>query len=726
MNKVNGFDLLDPVQAAKALGRDQRPLGPPAQGWITSASLYDAILTGKPYPVRALVTFGANMLVTHANPERAQAALAALDFHVHCDLFETPTAHFADILLPVNSPWEREGLRVGFEISPEAEELIQFRSQMVPSVGQSRSDMDIVFDLAVRLGMGDAFFGGSKEAGWNHILAPLGLTVAELRRSPGGIRRPLAQEPRRYEHRSPAFPTKTGLIELYSEELLRHGYPPVPAFEPSIDGPDSSFPLVLTTAKSGYYCHSQQRSIASLRKRAEEPRIEIAPELAEVRGIAEGDWVGVRSRAGTARFRARLNASLHSKVVVADYGWWQSCSDLGLPGYDALDPAGSNFNAVISSAQSDPLSGSVPMRSAACDISRLEAMLPHGWRAVRVAHLSAETESVVSVTLTAKDGGRLPDFRPGQHLPVSLDIEGYGAVPRSYSLTGPAVVPDRKSYRISVKRGQGGVASTHITDALRVGDTIQAQQPRGSFVIPIQAEFPVVMLAAGIGITPFMSALETAASENAETRRAAPPMILHYGNRDADSHAFRDRLNALQKLLPTLKLVDHYSQRRGCTDVPDAREHRSHQLYGRVTADAIAPELIAARARFYICGPPAMRREVTEGLIARGVPKFEIFSESFVSAPTPSSAVRPDQCHEVRFNRSGTAFTWRPSDGSLLDFGERHGIKLPSGCRVGQCESCAVGVLAGDIGYLAAIGNAEPGVCLTCRAVPTSALMLDA
>ena len=64
-------------------------------------------------------------------------------------------------------------------------------------------------------------------------------------------------------------------------------------------------------------------------------------------------------------------------------------------------------------------------------------------------------------------------------------------------------------------------------------------------------------------------------------------MILHYGNRDADSHAFRDRLNALQKLLPTLKVVDHYSQRRGCTDVPDAREHRSHQLYGRVTADAI-------------------------------------------------------------------------------------------------------------------------------------------
>ncbi|MBL3940304.1 hypothetical protein FH720_24090, partial [Bacteroides thetaiotaomicron] len=97
--------------------------------------------------VRALVAFGTNMVLSQADGGVAHDALCALDFHVHCDLFETPSSRYADILLPVNTPWEREGLRLGFEIDERAVELVQLRQRMVPPRGESRADYDIVFDL---------------------------------------------------------------------------------------------------------------------------------------------------------------------------------------------------------------------------------------------------------------------------------------------------------------------------------------------------------------------------------------------------------------------------------------------------------------------------------------------------------------------------------------------------------------------------------------------------
>src|SRR5690625_6015103 len=107
-----------------------------------------------------------------------------LEFHVHCDLYESPSARYADIFLPVNTPWEREGLRLGFEINQSAHERIQWRPPMVSPRGESRSDNQIVFDLACRLGMGDLFFNGKLEDAWNHQLEPLGITIELLRAQP--------------------------------------------------------------------------------------------------------------------------------------------------------------------------------------------------------------------------------------------------------------------------------------------------------------------------------------------------------------------------------------------------------------------------------------------------------------------------------------------------------------------------------------------------------------
>ncbi|MCK8787059.1 molybdopterin-dependent oxidoreductase [Roseomonas sp. NAR14] len=725
-NPANPPGLLAPAQAAKALGLAARPLGPPARGWVTAADLCAAILERRPYAVRALLSFGANLLVSQPDPARTEAALAALEFHVHCDLYETPAARFADILLPVNSPWEREGLRLGFELDAASEELVQLRPRMVPPLGESRSDLEIVFDLAVRLGHGDAFFGGDVEAGWNHQLAPLGLDVATLRRHPAGRRVALPREERRFAARrargEPAFATPSGLVEIYSETLLRHGQPPLPRHVPPPDAPGPGLPLLLTTAKDGYFCHSQHRGIASLRRRVPEPWAALHPAAAAARDVAEGDWLAIRTRAGAARFRARLDATLHPGVVVAEYGWWEGCPDLGLPGYVQAGAAGSSYNALVADDHADPVSGSVPMRGIACEATRAGPGL--GWpdfREFRVAAVEPEAEGVVSLRLAAADGGALPDYRPGQHLTIRLPGPDGVPVTRAYSLSGPA---GRRDYRITVRRVVGrdadgaavsGLASTRITQGLAPGDRVEARQPDGRFTIPLDAPFPVVLLAAGIGITPFLGYLESLVG-----RPDPPRVVLHYGNRDGAGHAFRERLRALTALLPTLRIVDHYSRPRG-----GERAGRDFDRHGRITAADVAPALIAARARFYLCGPETMLRDLAAGLAARGVPRFEIFQETFHAAGGDVAA-GPAGPFSVTFRRSGRTLRWQAADGPLLGFAEAAGLRLPGGCRVGQCESCAVARLAGEIRYLAAIEAEDPGLCLTCRAVPASDLVLDA
>jgi len=126
-----------------------------------------------------------------------------------------------------------------------------------------------------------------------------------------------------------------------------------------------------------------------------------------------------------------------------------------------------------------------------------------------------------------------------------------------------------------------------------------------------------------------------------------------------------------------------------------------------------------------MCGPPAMMDGFAEGLLARGVPRFDIFREVFRSPP----ALLPDDGRrfEVLFQRSRQSpLTWSAPDGSLLAFGEAAGAVLPSGCRVGQCESCAVRIVSGQVRHLHGVEPDDVSVCLTCQAVPTTDLVLDA
>lgn len=703
---LHSMAMIPEAVRARALGLAERPLGPPADGWITSSDLYDAVLTGKPYRIRALFAFGSNLLVSQPAPERGHEALKALEFQVHCDLFMNPTAEMADIVLPVSSPWEHEALRLGFEISPEAQELVQLRPQMIPQQGQARSDMWIVFQLAKRLGMSDLFFDGDIEEGFAHLLAPLGLDLAALRVKPEGIRVSLPHSYRKYE--KTGFATQTGKAELYSELLHRHGYPAVPRFVEPAEVRDGAFPLTLFSANSGYFCHGQHRGINMLRRKRAEPTAEIHPALACSRNILDGDWMLVRSRHGCIRMRAALNDALAEDVVASDYGWWQPAPDLGLPGYlpDAANAVGASYNAIISERQRDPLSGALPLRSFACDVERDASTAWQGWRSFVVAGKREETGDVTVLTLKPADGNSLPTFRPGQYLGVR-----FGGLVRSYSLIGSAVAtPD--AYRIAVRCIDGGQVSGAIRRDLSVGEAIDLQAPKGGFVLPARNEFPIVLVAGGIGITPFLSYLETLQGHPDE-----PRVTLHYGCRDGDSQPFKQRLDVLRQSLPNLTLVTHLSQPK-----PGDRFDRK----GRFSVADIDEALLRQRARFYLCASDGMMEEVTAGLKARGVPAFEIFKERFRSPELPVlDGLAPRRLH---FARSDRTVMWTPdaSVASILATAETAGLPIPSGCRVGQCESCAVRLKSGQVKHLVDCTELKDGYCLTCQAIPLTDVVLDA
>jgi anaerobic selenocysteine-containing dehydrogenase len=131
------------------------------------------------------------------------------------------------------------------------------------------------------------------------------------------------------------------------------------------------FPLILTCAKSLRFLESQHRNMASLRRAAPDPQVELHPDTARARGIGAGDWVRIDTPHGSVRARARLNSGLAPDVVCGQHGWWQACAELGLPGYPPYGPGSANLNLVLRQGPSDPVGGSSPLRSSMCDVAPL-------------------------------------------------------------------------------------------------------------------------------------------------------------------------------------------------------------------------------------------------------------------------------------------------------------------------------------------------------------------
>lgn len=385
--KVNAMverSALPQEMAERRLGRQERPIGPPVKpGQVAAYDLYKAILDQQPYPVRALVAFGANMLLSNGDSLQGRKALEQLEFFAQVELFHTPTSRYADVLLPAASFLESEALKVGFRYPVEAMAHLQRRPAVVDPLYERRSDVEIIFGLACRLGLSERFWNGSVDAAFDYLLEPSGLTWKSLGELPYGVSAPRA--PLRYQKYAEVdaetsapkgFATPTRKVELFAQPFASHGQPPLPfyvepAFSP-VSQPELAreFPLILTNAKRAQYLHSQHRGLPSIRKTAPNPTAEMHPNTASRYAVAQGDWISVETPNGSARAQADLTASIVDGVVCMSHGWWQGCEELGLAPLDPFSPDGANINLLVHNEHRDPVSGSTPHRSSLCRIRK--------------------------------------------------------------------------------------------------------------------------------------------------------------------------------------------------------------------------------------------------------------------------------------------------------------------------------------------------------------------
>jgi anaerobic selenocysteine-containing dehydrogenase len=264
-----------------------------------------------------------------------------------------------------------------FEIAEDTLNWAQLRPAVAEPIGESRPDIEIIFNLAQRLGLAEEFFNGDVEAALNHQLAPSEISTQELRQNPVGLRAGVTTSHQKYAQRdsrtgkSKGFETPTRKVEIYSTAFAKAGYPPLPVFDTRTGETDQRYPLTLTFYRLVQFCDEQHRNIPRLRRSVPEPFLEIHPQTAKNQGVNDGEWISLDTAMGTVKLKAKFNASLHPAVVTTVYGWWQACQELQLNGHDPFTANGANANLLISNSDVDAISASVAHRGGRCRVMKL-------------------------------------------------------------------------------------------------------------------------------------------------------------------------------------------------------------------------------------------------------------------------------------------------------------------------------------------------------------------
>jgi anaerobic selenocysteine-containing dehydrogenase len=384
LNTVSGKEFLPKAAAQQRIGRERKPLGPPAKpGNCAAYDIFTAVLESRPYPVKALLNFGSNTIMSTGDSQRAREAFRAVDFAVAAELFMTPTAELCDYVLPATSFLEMASVGNDFRHRAQGKLHVQYRPAVVEPVAERRSDTWMIFELAKRLGLGDDFWQGDIDAAYEYELAPAGITLKDLKAAPGGIT--VSATPRYQKHslindsgHPRGFNTPDKKVALYSHAFAAHGFAPLPEYAEPVISPVSrpdiaaEYPLVLTNAKFTTFIHSQLRGLPSLRKAAPHPTADIHPETAQHYGIEDRAWMIIESPRGAIRAKARVSDAIGPGVICCQHGWWQECKDLDLPGYDSYGAGSANPSLLIGSDIADPISGSLPHRSFLCRVKPAE------------------------------------------------------------------------------------------------------------------------------------------------------------------------------------------------------------------------------------------------------------------------------------------------------------------------------------------------------------------
>ena len=346
------------------------------------------------------------------------------------------------------------------------------------------------------------------------------------------------------------------------------------------------------------------------------------------------------------------------------------------------------------------------------------------FRPLRVTKIVHESDDVSSIYLADPDGTALPTAHPGQYL--TLRVNGAADPPpvRSYSLSWTA---GAGTYRISVKREPHGTVSSYLNRSLQPGAVLEVAAPRGDFVLA-DGTGPVLLISAGIGVTPVLAMLYQLAKQQSERE-----IWWLYGARGPREHPFATEAHAL------LAALRHAREHVFYSAATPAERNRVHAADGHLTREALAGLAVPSDAAAYICGPSSFMADMQQALTTIGVAPAAIHTELFGALPSINPGITaqaskpphqppgpPGTGPGVTFARSGITAAFRDDWGNVLNLADACDVPTRWSCRTGVCHTCATPLLSGDITY-----NPDPleppadGDVLICCARPSTDIVLD-
>jgi anaerobic selenocysteine-containing dehydrogenase len=317
------FTLQDLITEEK---RDRRygsgQLAPFAKYALPQAIVKSLLAKASDRP-RAAFIQGGNLLVTWPKTHATLSAFENLDFIAMTDFFMTPTTQIADVLLPVASYLEHDGI----SHVPDFFWVAQAQQKVVEG-GDTWSDTKILIELGKKLGLQEHFWE-DEYAFLNEVLKPAGITFDQFK-AKGFI-----AGTKVYRHfEKKGFKTPSGKVELYSQTLEAWGFDPMPTYHENLDpvlsddGTALEYPLVVTSWKPAHYRHSNFRQVEILRRNGHDPLVDINPRTAVQFGIKEDEWVYIETRWGRIKHKVRLSETMHPGMVIIEHGWWYPEKDI--------------------------------------------------------------------------------------------------------------------------------------------------------------------------------------------------------------------------------------------------------------------------------------------------------------------------------------------------------------------------------------------------------------
>jgi anaerobic selenocysteine-containing dehydrogenase len=314
-------------------------------------SLPDAILEGKPYPIKGMVITGGNPSLEWPDSQRTVEALRALEFLMVIDVVRSPDSEYAHVILPACTFLERDEHRVN--VYQNLACITTRRQVVAPRFGLP--DQLIWMELARSMGYGESFAWESCAQGIDEMLRDQGLTYQDLV-AQGGVHEYEGRRHRKYEDKG--FHTPSGKVEIYPALLKELGFDPSPIMVEFSQDPEPSeeYPLVLTTGGNLLcYTHWQFRYLPKLKKMAPEPMCEIHPDTAFQYGLSGSEKVEVGTKFGSVRVGVRLTERIRRDTIHIAQGWEEA-----------------NANMLTGMSGADPISGFPNLKSLRCRLARVE------------------------------------------------------------------------------------------------------------------------------------------------------------------------------------------------------------------------------------------------------------------------------------------------------------------------------------------------------------------